>query len=378
MASHAPICRAGSRFDTSAEVFSNIEWLRFIAACAILLGHMSPHVWAAGGQQGGWLKAVWYVANAGPDVFFVISGAVIWKASKDATGWRQALRFISRRLARVYSAYWVFLALAALQLWLWAPYLLVQKDWLRSVALLPQDIDTLAMPVTWALTHLLAFYLLITVWIGLRRDSSSNVLWLVATVILLGNVYSIGVLDVYAEANLTSASWLWRLWLSPYQLEFIAGYMIAELLQRRPLRMPALLMLAGILLLALGCWINADVFAGRLISGYFTPQRVAIYAPGALLLVAGCIGLQHSGHAPWPRLAISLGAATYTLYLLHTIVLSGLYRVGFRDAVAGSALLLPAYLLVCLLLIGFAVLYARYVEDRLNLRLFRQIDRYLI
>lgn len=374
-AATAPLQRAGSRFIDTAALFGNIEWLRFAAATAILLGHMAPHVWVAGGAEGGWLKAVWYLANAGPDVFFVISGTVIWTVTQHESGVRAALRFIARRLARIYIHYWLFLGLAAIQLWVWAPYLLTRKDWLRSIWLWPQDIDTLAIPVTWALTHVLVFYLLMACWVWLRRGGARiRPLLLVAVLVVLGNVYAIAVLDVYAPDQLTSASWWWRLWLSPYQLEFIGGCLLAQLLARHKLPRPGLVMLTGCILIVLGGWLNAELFDGRLISGYFTPQRVAIYAPGAVLLVAACIGLQQSGRCFMPRLACSLGAATYSLYLLHTIALSSLYWIGFRDAVAGSSGLLPAYLLVAALLLVFSVAYARYVEDPLNRRLFGWID----
>jgi len=373
-AASAPLQRAGSRFSDTAALFGNIEWLRFAAAAAILLGHMAPHVWVTGGAEGGWLKAVWYLANAGPDVFFVISGTVIWSVTQHESGARAALRFISRRLARIYSHYWLFLGLAALQLWVWAPYLLSRKDWLRSILLWPQDIDTLAIPVTWALTHVLAFYLLIACWVWLRRSASMQPLLLAALLVVLGNVYAIAVLDVYAKANLTSASWLWRLWLSPYQLEFIGGCLLAHLLARHQLPRPGLLLLAGCILIMFGCGINAELFDDQLLSGHYTPQRVVIYAPGAFLLVAACIGLQQSGRSLLPRLAVLLGAGTYSLYLLHTIALSSLYWIGFRDAMAGTGGLLAAYLLVAAVLAVISVAYAYYVEDPLNRRLFRWID----
>ncbi len=375
--SAAIIHRGGSRFDDPAAFYCNIELLRFVAACAILLGHMAPHVWAAGGQESGWIKAVWYVAGAGPDIFFVISGTVIWTASYGAYGRREALRFMLRRLIRVFSVYWVFLLLTAIQLWYWAPLLLAHKDWLRSLFLWPQDIDTQVIPVAWTLTHVLVFYLLMTMLIWLRDRSRAYTLIAAAILVLIGTVYSSMVLEVYSEAKLTAASWLWRLWLSPYQLEFIGGCLIAHILRNKTLPKPGLMLLAGVILITLGCWINANVFDGRLISGYYTPQRVAIFAPGALLLVAGCIGLQQAGHAPWPRTAALLGAGTYTLYLLHSIALGWLYRIGLRDALANTDLLVPVYLLFAALLVMLALLYARDVEGPMNLHLFRQVDRRL-
>ncbi|NQZ78739.1 MAG: acyltransferase family protein [Ekhidna sp.] len=90
----------------------NIQLLRALAALAVVLYHIAPYYLPPAGD-GGWLLVFFrQFGYAGVDVFFVISGYVIWLTSRkdNAPG---AGHFLFKRLARIYLGYWPYLLITA-------------------------------------------------------------------------------------------------------------------------------------------------------------------------------------------------------------------------------------------------------------------------
>jgi exopolysaccharide production protein ExoZ len=82
-------------------VLTSIQYLRGLAATAVLLFHL-------GERFGGEFK----VGSAGVDVFFVISGFIMWvtTAGKNCS----AQQFMRRRFIRIVPLYWIVIGVTAL------------------------------------------------------------------------------------------------------------------------------------------------------------------------------------------------------------------------------------------------------------------------
>lgn len=243
--------------------------------------------------------------NVGIDFFFVLSGFIItWAHWRDIGQPAKVGGFLKKRFVRIYPIYWIIL------LPLCAAYLATpgsgrgsQHDLgnvLLSFTLLPNPQQPI-LGVAWTLTYEVFFYALFVAVIAFgRRSLPLLMLWPVAIV-------AAGL----AGPRPFPTSFL----LSPFDLEFVAGAAAAWLLRTRSLPFPRLLMAAGaaIFILSMLFWSTSqdDPLVGRL-----------VYGGGALLFVLGSVQLEERRPAALPRLAMLLGAASYSIYLVHPLALS--------------------------------------------------------
>lgn len=119
-------------------MIQNIQGLRFYAALAVLLFHVSSIYQHHNGEIfAAWASAFNPIGRIGVDVFFVISGFVIWTSTSSRHAPKDAAPFALRRIARVFLTYWPALAFAGLvDVFVRGRYLL-DYDLLRSITLLP-------------------------------------------------------------------------------------------------------------------------------------------------------------------------------------------------------------------------------------------------
>ena len=79
----------------------NIQFLRFAAALAVVVYHAGKHVAATGADPGWLFRAGEAVGFAGVDVFFVISGFIMFHTTRESAGAAAAAEFLKRRVARI-------------------------------------------------------------------------------------------------------------------------------------------------------------------------------------------------------------------------------------------------------------------------------------
>ncbi|BDB20116.1 acyltransferase [Pseudomonas sp. CYM-20-01] len=236
----------------------------------------------------------------GVDVFFVISGLVIFLATADKalTPWR----FILMRLARITPAYWFYTLLMALLL-LAVPSLFAETHLETSHLLLSLLFIPAQNPggfgvyplvdVGWTLNFEMLFYLLFAFALLVRR---SYRLWVVAALLYL------------ACYLITPAlNWADGFYRNDIVFEFLMGIMIGMLYCCGACRTPPWLPVLGIVVASAAIYHGADL-----------PRALEWGVPSAVLVIS-FVALEPYFHGS--RLLKLLGDCSYSVYLLHTMVL---------------------------------------------------------
>lgn len=294
----------------------SVQYLRAVAAFAVLIFHACEPV----GRS-------FVVGSAGVDVFFVISGFILWHIAAQRQPRPGA--FLLGRIIRIVPAYWaVTLAMVAASLMVANSFpRLSPEPWhvLLSLLFVPHaDPHGLVFPVLaagWTLNFEMFFYVLFALSLALPARLRLGVL-----VGALAGLALLGLVGRPDDPILKSAT-------SPLLVEFAAGALLAS--RAAADRLPRAWV--GACALALG--IAVFVAQGFLPN---TPQSVRLGAWGvpALLLVGGAVTVERRVGMPTLPFGLLLGDASYAIYLVHGIVVSGLVRLHLP-------LPFPVFLLVC-------------------------------
>ncbi len=281
----------------SHRTWLSIQHLRGFAALSVALFHACQ-----------WSQINFATGQAGVDVFFVISGFVMWTATCGAP--IRPLDFLRRRLVRVAPLYWVItLALAAGVLLFPARFpdlALTPGHVLLSMAFV-QHMNPAGQPFPllapgWTLNYEAVFYL-----------AFGALLWLPTARRMFALTAALMVLA------LAGFAWppAYQMLLNPLFLEFLAGVWLGRMaqLQLLPDRSFGWLLLgAGMTLFAVIQMINMD----------WDLWRPMVWGAPAALLVAGAVSIEADGG--WkaiPGMKI-LGDASYSIYLVHTLTVGAL------------------------------------------------------
>jgi exopolysaccharide production protein ExoZ len=277
----------------------SLEMLRAAAALLVVLYHTQSIFDSRAGHIpfGGMFGA----GYRGVDLFFVLSGFIIAYAHGDDVGRPSRLpNYVFNRVARIYPAAWIMTGLAigfyslgfggsdkAAKL---APTAII-----ASAALLPQHGDAL-VTVTWTLKYEMFFYATFAVLIVNRSAGLVLLfLWQVATVMVTLCGVHLGLGGYYFRSIC---------------LEFSVGLACAWWLRRldsviHPLRWFVLLT-GGIV----------SFVAGMALDHGFRWAGV-LCALGAGAIVTSLVRLEQENKVHVPSLLVSIGEASYAIYLVH-------------------------------------------------------------
>jgi exopolysaccharide production protein ExoZ len=321
----------------------SIQMLRGLAALLVIYTHSISQmgIFAIGWQQR--TPARISLGTFGVDLFFVISGFIIYLSAGQLSGRQASLSFLWHRFRRINPAYYAAVLVTVIT---WIPsFLHHSRPPITGYQLLSWTIPlpfpgdpARALSQAWSLYFEWFFYLLFFLLILIRAQKKAALLCL-----LLGSLALLGWL---LQNYLTG---LLLFYTDPLMLEFLLGVGIGVVYRKAsPNKTTALcLLLPGI---ALGLVL--------MLTGYVDYQAVlpppatvrylhAFYwGSAAALVVAGCVFLEksnaftprHQNFGPelrqgFARLLLLLGDASYSLYLFHMIVfgwIAAFYlRVGF-------------------------------------------------
>ena len=354
------------------KIIRSIQYLRALAALAVVLYHMHLWEWKAYGDSG--VVPRWNsIGDAGVDLFFVISGFIMLhiQPTRLATG-RAWGEFLGRRMARIFPPYWC-VCLLLLPLWWQAPklfnnYYQNQVDIIRSFLLLPQDFTPL-LAVGWTLIHEVFFYIVVSFALFLSPVGRIRfgLLWFLLVAVVFWQ---------FGQAHFGQNRVL-QLVFSPFSLTFLLGYFLA-LCHPWIRRLPWLVSLAVLLV---GCvWLGFGAASIPRVGVYPDNNhmfRFVAFGLPCALLVCGVLGLD----AHWQRgsrILARLGDASYALYLTHLPLVAGFYAALKYARVHGEGMLAGAAL-GCLLLCICVAMAFYFVIERPGIRIAKRlIDTWII
>ena len=296
----------------------SIQYLRAVAAVGVV-------VWHAQGQVG---LPETQVLQAGIEIFFVISGYVMWLILSERPVSPGV--FLQKRLARVVPLYWLLTSLMVVLL-LVAPQLLqsTRFDLAHVVASYlfvawPNPVEAAGLkPVMipgWTLNYEMAFYVLLTLSLMLKAR--------------LRGGFVIGVLLALTALSVLPLPPVAGFYASPFMAEIALGVGLAMVFPRLPERW----LRHGGLIFILGCGL---LLAGGSVIDAEAHGRLVLLALPATLIVAGLVAVEQAGRLPSLPVLKAVGDASYPLYMIHPVLLSAM-----AQALTWTGLALPPWLYV--------------------------------
>ncbi|MGD9801327.1 MAG: acyltransferase family protein [Parvularculaceae bacterium] len=278
----------------------SIQYLRAVAAILVVIFHASDNAFSIG--------------MSGVDIFFVISGFIMWTTTIAAGTSPQT--FMERRLIRIVPLYWAMTLFTAF-ISLSPPSLGLGYDvayLVRSLLFLPSDVSIPGHPlllvpvlqVGWTLNLEMFFYAVFA--LGLFLPPRAR-LWFVGAAISTPVFLGLVVGDRLPVAL--------RFYTRPELLEFVAGVLLGAAYAhgRSPKgAAPAVLLCAGAVILAA---------AGQPALNF----RALDWGLPALMLCAGALAFEDGLHRRPSVLMKLLGDASYSIYLVHIPMLAVLRKL---------------------------------------------------
>jgi exopolysaccharide production protein ExoZ len=335
----------------SKPAISGIQLLRTIAATAVIIAHVQydfGHRQSLPDLLPSWLGGF----GAGVHLFFVISGFIMVYSSERLFGRSGgSVEFLSRRIARIVPIYWTMTTLmlsydvargfAAAD----TSILLVINSYLFIPFPRPSGEMGPLYGVGWTLNYEMFFYLIFSISILTAR-----------TIAICGTIC---VLIIFSAIHTLSANLPlpFRFWFDPIILEFALGVMLGVIYQAN-VRVPDF---AGVLL-----------FVAAIAGFYWTfnpshvslPSWIGLGIP-SLLLIAAVSLTKTSFNFP---LANKLGDASYSIYLIHPIIIAIARKVAVRGYLEPAAFPWVYLTGIVAASIGTALIVHEYFESPVTLR----------
>lgn len=282
-----------------------IQILRFFAALAVVAFHalgLAPKGFEVPDSV---LSLALSYGGRGVDLFFVISGFIIFYTTRSMT--LTPAGFLRRRLERIVPLYF-FVIFAFTLLAIALPAVFGTPGWytprhiLKSLAFISfTDGEPPVIAVGWSLEYEMYFYLAVALVMALTREVWRNIVVIFSALAILGQLPGVGA----ALGN-------YAFFTDPMILEFVLGVIAGQLFVHGRI--------GRLMLIATGCAFAA-VLAGD-------PFNRAIVAglPAACLVAAAAFVSRKRARPSWPERAFArLGDASYSIYLaqVETVALAG-------------------------------------------------------
>lgn len=333
----------------------SVQVMRGLAAVAVAIYH--THLVLAQPEFGGVaalgssvLGSVASRGWLGVNFFFVLSGFIIMFAHVDDVGKPDRLgNYLWKRFSRVYPVYWVFLTLFLVAAYkgIGHPNFSWSTPNILSAYALVELAEPLSLPlqVAWTLFYEVTFYAVFAVLV-LNRTAGIVMLagWMIS-ILVCGLVFG------YEPGRL-------QMWSDMWGAYFLVGMCVYFLFRNLDGRWAMPILACGLLLLLVMGW---KVASGRVSITQKNPLALLMLAfPFALILLGGALGEQRYKWHP-PKFLLNIGDATYSIYLVHSSVISIIALVIAR---LGAGMLPPLVLFAIMAAasVSAGVLAHMYVE----------------
>jgi exopolysaccharide production protein ExoZ len=293
------------------DMLVHIQILRFVAAVSVIAFHalgVAPDGFKVAESP---ISFVLSYGGRGVDLFFVISGFIIFYAT-DGRGLTPA-EFLRRRVERIVPPYFVVIfAVTVLAVTLPATFGAVgwytPRHIIKSLAFVAfTDGEMPVVYVGWSLEYEMYFYLAVALLMAATRDPWRNIVVIFSVEAALGN---------------------YAFFVDPMILEFVLGVIVGRVFVNGRVDWP--------MPVAAACAIAAMLVTDP-------TQRVIVSGiPSALLVMAAAFISRKRAHPSWPERALArLGDASYSIYLaqVETVSLAGATVAGLIPAISPLLLL---------------------------------------
>lgn len=336
---------------------ANLQWLQALrgtAALMVLFFHMQPHwdlvpMLSLAGAATHW-------GFSGVDIFFALSGFVVYRSALRTIASQGIVVFARKRLLRIYLGYWpVLLLIALLTVFVYEASLPNHRKIIFSTLLLYPNIWDNWLPPAWSLTMEMYFYL----WIALiallpRQIQVRAIVWVALSLAAWGVAWLMA-----DPAGVFDGQQPLRYGLTGLGIEFLAGALLAHAYDHniRLFQRPRLLAPLCLALMAGGIALGMQ-------SPYFDRvevMRVASFGVMGTAALALGLTLEQTRFKP-PVWLVLVGNASYSLYLLHTVLLDASGRLRMQWGVASAEALWAYMLALPVVIVLISLLWFRCVE----------------
>lgn len=338
----------------------NVQFLRAIAALLVVFYHTSEHFFVVGGDKSGnifsFISTFGYI---GVDIFFVISGYIMWITTQNTRGFRGVIGFIYSRLTRVYLTYWFFLSM----MYYFYHKSLENFDVLGSVFLTVTSSNKLLLQVAWTLQYELYFYMFFSVLLFFPRKYFMKILLSIFVLIVAIQSYGVVYINTYAKDVFNEASTLYTFWTSPFVLEFLFGSLVGYYFDKHRIKYFTPIVLIIAILLISSIEYQNHYMDGSYAEGYYLPYRVLFLGGIAMFILAISVELNKRDIIILPTFSVLVGGASYNLYLAHGIILLFLYQIGLRNKILDFGKYQLFFMLIIVLgMVVYSVLHYKFLE----------------
>jgi exopolysaccharide production protein ExoZ len=319
---------------------SSIQQLRGIAALIVVAFHGTAALALSSNFGVDPTGGLFSGGFAGVDLFFVISGFIIFYLHEGDIDRPQTARaFVVKRVVRIYPMYWlVFFVFGGLMLATHTgkpSYAKSVNELLAAIGLLPQ-LSSPVIPVAWTLRYEMLFYFSFALAI-LSVRLFCVLAALVSIVLIFGP-------DFQLKPFFTN----------PVILEFILGMLAAWMI-------PHMSRISSIGSSISGSVLFIALFRASAVSDHFQEGQPTelLYGVAAALIILGWVGLETSpisnSKVSRSRVLGAVGNASYVIYLVHQPLVNLTIKVALRVGIHAPSIPLVAAIIIVPIGVGLGV-----------------------
>jgi exopolysaccharide production protein ExoZ len=325
----------------------SLQVLRAVAAISVFFFHYFAYLHD---MLGLFDRNHFSVGAYGVDIFFVVSGFIICFASRSDTS---PYAFMVKRVSRIVPLYYL-LTFGVFAVALVAPFLLYSttpnaENLVRSLLFIPYAKENgLVQPLLflgWTLNYEMFFYLVFAFALLTGRWRVFTVLAVILALTLAGAV-------------LKPTSVAGYFYTDGIMLNFVWGCLVYLAYERAP----------RLLTLARPLW---PVAAGLILVQNFyptgLPREITVGLP-SMVLLAGLLTVD-IGKGPVQSFFVTLGDASYSLYLIHPYILQALFKIAVPVLGTSWLAIGAASVLACVVTVAASILLYRLIERPTNILL---------
>lgn len=337
-----------------------IQSFRGLAAILVLIHHGAKIGRDYVGYE--YLGNIFRVGWIGVDFFFVLSGFIIYYAHFHDLGQRhKALDFYKKRLFRVFPVYWFVTTVLVIMFFSvpeWGIGYETQLDVIiKSYILFPQPHDPI-LNVGWTLVYEMYFYLLFGLLIFFKSNISKVLIFSWITGVF---VNSFGILNF----NNFYLSFIF----SNYNLEFLMGCLIGNLVLKVKLNQSHvyLIMSIGILGIGLGAYFHLSGYLER-----YSTESMLVFGSTFSMLVLAAAKLDMSRKITIPSIFLIIGNASYSIYLTHFYLFVFIFKLVSKIQFFENINQFVLFTILIIIVLTIGVIFHLFIEKPLNALLYKK------